>query len=446
MADRPQIKNWNNINQNKPEEYSSEFQIGDARYANVTNVSTGQRQLYFVSGIYGTALTQRSLLTSTNADGSVAKGSAYDDFVRRFGKDKLNAAEKANKQQSVSLLSNPNISTPEESKGIAGSKEFKSTPVGDNAAKTEDDVEKQLTSQLSAEQGGTRNEFPGKGGTNPLRYPINLKIDYQDVIKFRMVKYSPKALDSKNKDKDLSPFSERRKITNENTIGTVVLPIPAGIGDQNIVNWASNDIGPLQSNAYNLANSFISGGGDKAAETAGGIAEGAQANAGAIQTGLLNMFAEAAANTTNMLSRTKGAVFNPNMELLFSGPQLRPFTFNFKLSARNSKEAQEIRSIIRFFKQGMSPIRTQSQLFLKAPHTFQIEYLHKNKSHNYLNKFKECALQSFSVNYTPENQYTTFNDGAMVSYLITMQFQELEPIFNDDYKNSENAPDTEIGF
>jgi hypothetical protein len=34
----------------------------------------------------------------------------------------------------------------------------------------------------------------------------------------------------------------------------------------------------------------------------------------------------------------------------------------------------------------------------------------------------------------------------MVSYQITMQFQELEPIFNDDYDNKENAPDTEIGF
>ena len=92
-----------------------------------------------------------------------------------------------------------------------------------------------------------------------------------------------------------------------------------------------------------------------------------------------------------------------------------------------------------------SPIRTQSQLFLKAPHTFQLEYLHKNESHSYLNKFKECALQSFSVNYTPEGQYATFTDGAMVSYQITMQFQELEPIFNDDYSIDQNK-DIEIGY
>lgn len=48
---------------------------------------------------------------------------------------------------------------------------------------------------------------------------------------------------------------------------------------------------------------------------------------------------------------------------------------------------------------------------------------------------KECALQRFSVNYTPENNYATYEDGYMVSYEINMQFQELEPIYNDDYQS-----------
>ena len=38
----------------------------------------------------------------------------------------------------------------------------------------------------------------------------------------------------------------------------------------------------------------------------------------------------------------------------------------------------------------------------------------------------------------------------MVSYSITLQFQELEPVFNDDYGNAEiggdNDADTQIGF
>jgi hypothetical protein len=51
----------------------------------------------------------------------------------------------------------------------------------------------------------------------------------------------------------------------------------------------------------------------------------------------------------------------------------------------------------------------------------------------------------FMCNYTPEGQYATFLDGAMTSYEISMQFQELEPVFNDDYGNGQ-IQDTEIGY
>jgi len=136
---------------------------------------------------------------------------------------------------------------------------------------------------------------------------------------------------------------------------------------------------------------------------------------------------------------------------LFSGPSLRPFSYTFKLSARGKKDTEEIRKIIRFFKQGMAAQRTASNLFLKAPHTFKIQYLYrredKENDHPYINYIKECALQSFTVNYTPEGNYMTFSDGSMVSYEISMQFQELEPIFNDDYSKLPGGnSDTVIGY
>jgi hypothetical protein len=155
-------------------------------------------------------------------------------------------------------------------------------------------------------------------------------------------------------------------------------------------------------------------------------------------------------NNAEILSRAEGAVINPNLELLFNGPQLRPFNFTFKLAAREKKESDNIIKILNFFKRGSSAIRTESNLFLKAPHTFHIQYLHMGQSgedHPFIGRIKECALQSITTSYTPEGQYATFNDGAMVSYQITMQFSELEPIFNDDYERiGDKATDTEIGF
>ena len=175
-----------------------------------------------------------------------------------------------------------------------------------------------------------------------------------------------------------------------------------------------------------------------------------------------------ASGAQNLQQRATGAIMNPNMELLFNAPSIRNFSFAFTLAPRSREEAKTVIRIIRFFKQGMAPIRSKSRLFLKSPHTFRLAYKHKaltgdregdrnliasqgtNNSatdHPYLNKFKECAMGSFGVNYTPNGPYSTYEDGVMTAYSVTMNFQELNPIYNDDYGAvpSEGLP-AEIGF
>jgi hypothetical protein len=114
------------------------------------------------------------------------------------------------------------------------------------------------------------------------------------------------------------------------------------------------------------------------------------------------------------------------------------------MTPRSKKEAQMVRSIIRTFKQAMSVKRSQSVLLLKSPHTFRISYLTSTKDHPYLNRFKECALTNCSVNYTPDNSYMSYDDSdpdgrSMTAYELTLSFNELEPIFDDDYENMEGA-------
>jgi hypothetical protein len=303
--------------------------------------------------------------------------------------------------------------------------------------------QQQLFAAIGNEVATTRNKFPGAGGSDPLRYPISLRSDHQDVIKFMMVKYSPKKFAT-----ETFGFSGREKVgsKNRNIIGTVVLPIPAGISDANVASWGGADMNAAQAAVAAGALGFIGGGAEAGTSSLETTIDNISSYSDEVKTAVKAAFADAAVGTTGLLSRTTGQIINPNMELLFNAPSLRPFTFSFKMSARSPEEAKAIRSIIRFFKQGMSPIRSESTLFLKSPHTFQLQYLHRNREHKFLNKFKECALTSFTVNYTPEGQYATFLDGAMVSYEISMQFQELEPVFNDDYGNSANSQDTEIGY
>jgi hypothetical protein len=287
----------------------------------------------------------------------------------------------------------------------------------------------------------TRSQFP------TLKYPETLDAGKQDVIKFSMLKYSPKAFQT-TKD-NLGGFADRPSIGKDrNAIGVVTLPIPNGISDSNTLNWGDTTMNAAEALAANLALSGIKGGGQGLTDTAGKVAGAVQSNSGEVAGGMPALFAGLAVqgNAASILQRTEGAVINPNLELLFNAPTLRPFNFTFKLASRSETESKIIRSIIRFFKQGSAAQKSESNLFLKAPHTFQIQYLHRGEEHKFLNKFKECALQSFGVSYTPEGQYATFNDGAMVSYQITMQFQELEPIFNEDYTNDGTNPSPDIGF
>ena len=264
--------------------------------------------------------------------------------------------------------------------------------------------------------------------------------DGQDFLKFDMLKYEPRDFDDKS-------FSfKKRTDTNKRTIGTVILPIPGGIQDGVGVGYGDSRMTPLDMAKANIALTTVSEGVTEGITAAGQAAQTVAGAFGDNKKALAAVIAGMAAGGQDLLTRTTGAIANPNMELLFNGPELRTFSFQFLLAPRSQEEAKTLIQILRFFKQGMAPIRTKSRLFLKSPHTFQLSYRNsKGQDHKYLNKFKECALANFGVNYTPNGNYSTYEDGVMTAYQMTMTYRELNPIYNDDYGNSGSLPQ-EIGF
>ena len=306
--------------------------------------------------------------------------------------------------------------------------------------------EEKKTGLLDGDSFSGEIKSTGRNKFSNLVFPEGLGSTEQDVVIFDMMEYVPQDLDG-NK---FSVQSDKR-LDNGRRIGRVTLPIPAGISDANSVTWNGQNMGAIDIVLSNLALTAINEGGASAVEVAGQIAKNAQQNSGELSTAVGTAYAGMASGVgAQLLTRTTGAILNPNMELLFSAPSLRPFAFNFLLAPRNDGEAQSIRSIIRFFKQGSAPQRSPSTLFLKSPHTFRVRYKHRGSNgedHPYLNTFKECALQSVSVQYTPNGSYATVGEnGAMASYQMSLQFQELEPVFNDDYSKLDNDQDSMIGF
>ena len=179
---------------------------------------------------------------------------------------------------------------------------------------------------------------------------------------------------------------------------------------------------------------------------AGNIISGGQAiTAQSISklTGLLG----ANFDTDTFLARTGGRVLNPNAEMLFQGPVIRDFSFEFQMIARSRKEGEEIRKIIRFLKLGMAP-KFQNIAFLANPDVSQLEYKNgpgKNDILKTVNRFNPggLALTALKTDYAPNGYWAAYSDSQPVALKLALSFTELRPIYQGD---QEQTPTDSVGY
>ena len=149
-----------------------------------------------------------------------------------------------------------------------------------------------------------------------------------------------------------------------------------------------------------------------------------------------------------ILARTSGRVLNPNAELLFQGPVLRDFNFDFLMIARSEQEGKEIRKIIRWFKSGMAPVFNDAT-FLQTPDIFTLEYRNGTRPGDVLktvNRFSPggLALRTIAVDYAPSGYWSAYQDSQPVAIKMSLNFAELRPIYADD-QNQDGLVDT-VGY
>lgn len=156
-----------------------------------------------------------------------------------------------------------------------------------------------------------------------------------------------------------------------------------------------------------------------------------------IVTDINPYIAEAAATLTSKLLGNEdfaklglfastGLVNNPQLEMIYSSPVLRKFTFDFKLIPRNANESAMIYTIVNRLKYYSAPeIKGGTGgRFLIPPAQFEIEFYDGQDNQNqYLFKTKKCVLSGISIDYSP-NGFATFRDGAPVETRMQLTFQE----------------------
>jgi len=422
------------------------------QYSNVVNASTGVTQVYRKSSQFQ--------YTSIGT---------YNPLTKKFTPDP-NASLSKDDIQILSRSSNAR-------KAITDAAIKTATAAGLSQTNAQ-----QLISPNTAPSGGTPTpQAPNQGGATPpaatplpgpndtsltanpsqslefstpagLRYPKDIT-SKQDRVKFQAAELLARSSPSGEGSLSGGFAFEFPKPSMKSVDGPVIIAIQAPISDQNSVDWGPNTINAVDSALYNASYKLMEGG--DASQQVSDFLKNIIGSAGDYSGRIQRLLAGQAAGVNNILARTDNVVLNPNLELLFQGPQLRPFAFSFKMSARNQPEANEIRAIINYFKYHMA-VRQESGLFLKAPHVFKIQYEKgENELHPGINLIapivredKACALTNFSVDYTPLGSYMTYPDGTMVSYTLNLQFQEITPILDTDYKDiltTEGSP-VPIGY
>ena len=194
---------------------------------------------------------------------------------------------------------------------------------------------------------------------------------------------------------------------NSQELGSIGAAVDAGMGLTNIDSW------------------------DDAKNALGVVANTLKDSGLRTLTSSIEAITPLAAESTRRLAQSSFA--NPYMEVLFNGVQNRTFSFTFKMIPRNEQEQRTISNIVNEFKFHRAPeIKYENQNnTMLFPSQFDIKFINRGGENDWLFKISTCALTNFTVNYSPEGQYASREDGSPFATEITLEFTELEILTKD---------------
>jgi len=280
-----------------------------------------------------------------------------------------------------------------------------------------------------------------------LRYPLKQIEKTTDFLEIQIKKYQAPGIKSQS---ITAQPSSTEVINKQQILKTIFLPIPQNIQDNNSVGWGDDSLNSLAAYAVGASKSVIDSPDyikgilstfkSAAGEASKFIDAGGQDLASSFFASKAVNLLGANTSLEGILARSSGQILNPNMELLFQSVKLRSFNFEFDLAPRSADESMIIKKIIRELKINMAARSSEGRgkgIFLRSPNVFQLVYRKGSGDHPFLNKFKPMALQNMVVNYTGSGTYSTYDDATPVHMKLSLSFQELNPIYAEDYGDSD---------
>ena len=231
---------------------------------------------------------------------------------------------------------------------------------------------------------------------------------------------------------------KRRKTFRSSTC--INMFMPAQIQATYTANYTDTQIGAFSEQALQAFDQLMAGSFDNFGETIANASEPVKETIMQMMTTLVGTIGPLFGGIEEARQMREGNIIADKMELAFKGVPKRNFQYTFKMMPRNEAETEQVRTIVKAFKQNMLPetFNANSRRLL-VPNTFHIQYMYVNDINHYLHKIGECVLETMNVSYGGD-RYKTFTavpgEGAPpVETTLTLNFKEFHFLTRKDIED-----------
>jgi hypothetical protein len=222
------------------------------------------------------------------------------------------------------------------------------------------------------------------------------------------------------------------------TTSSISLYLPLGLAFRDNVTYENFDLGAAGASmeaGLGFAESMVKGLGSFVSQLTSGD-NGDLAKLAGVQ--LASQFGSFGAEAQAASKLAGGVTLNPNSRILFKQPNIREFSFAFKMIAKSKKEAREINEIIKLLRTELYPDEILANvgdasisLGYKFPNKFNIAFEYDGDKIPGLAKIKPCYLRDVSTTFNA-SQMAMHEDGNFMEVDMTLSFQETKALVRKD--------------
>lgn len=226
---------------------------------------------------------------------------------------------------------------------------------------------------------------------------------------------------------------------------SVILPLPRNIATQTSVGYSTESLGlgGVVENALRGVDGTVDG--QTGVEALKSIAKQIGGVAGNVTESLGLKAANALSEGT--IGAVAGFTPNPHLATLFTGMDIRNFSFSIQCTATSPEDSAALQNVIKTIKKYALPALSPKRISLSYPHEVFISFSEAGYADpprtplDNIFRFKRCVLKSVNVTVGSQGTPSFFNNLEPTEMTIDLEFTETQIETAQDYGGGQGAED-----